>query len=75
MDSGLSFVPDEAVFYQFLPGLPSLSASQRDMLEAPFTLEELSEAVKQAANGLSPGLDGLPYEFYKAMLPFVGVSR
>jgi hypothetical protein len=73
MDSGLSFVPDEAVFYQFLPGLPSLSASQRDMLEAP--LEELSEAVMQAANGLSPGLDGLPYEFYKAMLPFVGVSR
>jgi hypothetical protein len=42
------------------------------MLEAPFTLEELSEAVKQAANGRSPGLDGLPYEFYKAMLPFVG---
>jgi hypothetical protein len=72
VDSGASFVPDEAVFARFLPGLPRLSDQQRDMLEAPFTYGELAEAVRQAANGRSPGLDGLPYELYKVVLPQVG---
>jgi hypothetical protein len=42
------------------------------MLEAPFTYGELAEAVRQAANGRSHGLDGLPYELYKVVLPQVG---
>jgi hypothetical protein len=34
-DSGVSFVPDEAVFNRFLPGLTCLSKAQRESLEAP----------------------------------------
>lgn len=34
---------------------------------------ELYDAVKQANKGCSPGIDGLPYEFYKALLSLVGL--
>jgi hypothetical protein len=43
------------------------------MLDAPFTFSKLFGAVKQAATGRSPWLDGLPYEFYKALLPLVSL--
>ncbi len=43
------------------------------MLDAPFTFSKLFGAVKQAAIGRSPGSVGLPYEFYKALLPLVSL--
>jgi hypothetical protein len=67
-DSGVSFVPDEALFDRFLPGLLHLSRAQRDSLEAPFTYSELAAAVQDAASGRPQGLDSLPYEFYKSTL-------
>jgi hypothetical protein len=39
VDSGVSFVPDEALFDRFLPGLLHLSRAQRDSLEAPLHLQ------------------------------------
>jgi hypothetical protein len=66
-------IPDEAVFHCFLPGLFSLSAHHLEMLEVPLMFTELYDAVKQADKGCSPGIDGLPYEFYKALLSLVGL--
>ncbi len=65
VDSSVSFTPDLEAMGLFLPGLPSLSDEQCSLLETPFILGELSDVVQQAASGRSPGLDGLPYEFYK----------
>ena len=36
------------------------------------TFEELENIVKMSPNGKSPGLDGLPYEFYKSMWDIIG---
>lgn len=45
--------------------LPALSAGGRMKLNAPITLEELTETVASMANSESPGTDGLPAEIYK----------
>ena len=34
-------------------------------LDAPLTVEELKNAVFQMTKGKSPGLDGIPVEFYQ----------
>ena len=43
-------------------------------MDQPITLAELQQAVAEAAHGKAPGLDGLPYEFYAAVLHLVGGS-
>ncbi|PPQ78110.1 hypothetical protein CVT24_006387 [Panaeolus cyanescens] len=42
-----------------------LDHDQKEMLERGIGAEEVIEALKQAANGSSPGADGITYEFYK----------
>jgi len=72
VDSGRSFVPREELFPEFLDGLPSLEDEEAAALEQPFTLGELAEAVEEAAPNRAPGLDGLPYEFYRRAIPVIG---
>ena len=48
-----------------LQDLPQLSPGQRKKLDADITVEELTVAVKQLSAGRSPGVDGLPAEFYQ----------
>ena len=72
VDSGVSFVPNEGLFSSFLDGLPTLSPEDAEMMEQPFSLHELAAALEGAASNKSPGLDGLPYEFYGKALPVVG---
>lgn len=48
-----------------LRDLPKLTDDQRQWLDADIQLDEISEAVKKLSNGRSPGIDGLPSEFYK----------
>ncbi len=45
MDSGSAVSTNRAVFGHFLDGLPCLSASQRNDLEAQFIFEKLKDAV------------------------------
>ncbi len=71
VDSGHPFVPDMQLFPQFLLGLPTLLPEDRDGLKAPFTLAELEDAVSSGVANKSPGLDGLSYELYKKVLPYV----
>jgi hypothetical protein len=72
VDSGSTFLPDEACVPEFLQGLPTLSPEDAARLERPFSLFELQAAVEAAAAAKSPGIDGLSYEFYKKTLPLVG---
>lgn len=48
-----------------LRDLPKLTDDQRQWLDANIQLDEISEAVKKLSNGRSPGIDGLPSEFFK----------
>ena len=43
----------------------TLTEEQRKICEGPLTEKELKTAVSQMVNSRSPGLDGLPCEFYK----------
>ncbi len=72
MDSGETIVPDEAAFPAFLQGMPTLSEEQKEGLERPFTIQELQEAVESEQVAKSPGLDGIPYEFYKKTFVQIG---
>jgi hypothetical protein len=42
-----------------------LNDIEKQETDRQITLEEVTNAVKELANGKSPGLDGLPIEFYK----------
>ena len=55
---------DCAVERSFLEGLPQLSPDDRDSLEGDLSAEEVWKALKGMKGGKSPGLDGLPKEFY-----------
>ena len=72
VDTGVPFVPDNKYLDEFLDGLGTLSDSDRDKLHVDISIEELSEVIKKSENNKSPGLDGLPYEFYKAVWSVIG---
>ena len=72
-DSGSPFQPDFQHFDQFTQDMPRLSRHEREAVELPLTEAELQLEVEGAARGRSPSLDGLPYEFYLAVLPVLKV--
>ena len=45
---------------------PPLPHRETDLLLAPFTVTELQSALNVAKKGKSPGIDGIPIEFYSA---------
>ncbi|CAM2114427.1 unnamed protein product [Caretta caretta] len=45
--------------------LPTVSAGNRDRLELPLSLAELSETLRRMPTNKSPGMDGLTVEFYR----------
>jgi len=72
VDSGHSFVPDFSSFPAFSSHLHQLTPQQSSTLTTPFQLLELAAVLDSAPAGKSPGLDGLPYEFYKRVFHLVG---
>ena len=71
-DTGKPFQPDNTYLDEFLQGLGKLSPQSQQEMESPIKEDELEDALKKAANNKSPGLDGLPYEFYKAVQDVIG---
>ena len=51
--------------------LPRLSDSQVEELDWTITEEEVRDAILSMKAGKSPGLDGLPVEYYKSILTFL----
>ena len=62
---------DNDVMQYFTSDLPTLSATQRDQLDSLPSLEELTLSLASLPTGKSPGLDGLPVEFYKSFWSFL----
>ena len=71
-DSSSPFEPDFQHLEEFVQDMPKLSVLEREAVEMPLTRPELLAEVEGAARGRSPGLDGLPYEFYVAVIPLIG---
>jgi len=59
VDSGQTFVPDEAQISYLLEGLPTLQSEDREALERPFKLGEVEATVEASSSSKSPGPDGL----------------
>lgn len=55
-----------------LEDLPVLTPELKLLLEADITFEEVTAAVMGLSTGRTPGLDGLPAEFYKAFWAELG---
>ncbi len=56
----------------FLKDLPKISESANAILSKDITLNELYDALQSTQNGKVPGIDGIPFEFYKAYWGIVG---
>ncbi|TWW78225.1 Transposon TX1 uncharacterized 149 kDa protein ORF 2 [Takifugu flavidus] len=56
----------------FLNGLPQVGEEHNRELDALLSAEELTAALHGLAGGKSPGIDGLPAEFYRAFWPVLG---
>ena len=71
VNAGSTFIQDTSHLDNFLDGLGRLSPESRDSLEEPVELEGLLEVIKDCEKNKSPGIDGLPYEFYQVTgLPY-----
>ena len=60
--------------HQFTNNLPKLTPDDNDLLEGPITYEKCQAAIKSFENNKSPGIDGLPKEFYLKNFPLFGKS-
>ena len=65
VNTGTPFKQDFSYLQEFLIPLSKLDNATRESLEEPFVMDELEEAIKDSKSTKSPGLDGIPYEWYK----------
>ena len=73
VDTGHAFVPDNSGLADFLSNLGKLSPASQNSLEKDLSSEEVEYIIKHdCENNKSPGLDGLPYEFYRATWDIIG---
>ena len=73
IDTGVGFTPDRSREGEFLSDrLGKVKPELFDSLLKEFTVEELKLALKSCARERSPGLDGLPYEFYQSVQNIIG---
>ncbi|KAI3351506.1 hypothetical protein L3Q82_020350 [Scortum barcoo] len=61
-------VEDPELDSTFLSDLPQAGDSSDSLLSADLTLDELHVALMNLAKGKAPGIDGIPVDFYKALL-------
>jgi hypothetical protein len=57
---------------KILANLPTLNDYQQEILDSAISYDELSTAVSKSNNNKSPGIDGLPSEFYKTFWTLIG---
>ena len=54
------------------PRAPALNAEEQIICEGKITTDECDQLIKELKLNKSPGLDGLPGEFYKTLWPYFG---
>ena len=52
--------------------IPKLNAEEQIICEGKITTDECDQVIKELKLNKSPGLDGLPGEFYKILWPYFG---
>lgn len=62
---GTSYTPEDLEVYLQSISFPEPTATKRQTLDDPLTIEELQEAVSSFSNCKAPGQDGIPIEIYK----------
>ena len=60
--------------HEFTNNLSKLTGEDNNILEGPITYEECQAAIKSFENNKSPGIDGLPKEFYQKFFHLFGKS-
>jgi exonuclease III len=72
-DTGQPFVPDYTELPDFLSNLTKLSQESQDSLIKNLTSDQVKFVIfKKCERNKSPGLDGLPYEFYQVTWEIIG---
>jgi exonuclease III len=73
VDTGKPFETDFVGLPSFLEDLSKLSTESGDKLVLPLTITEVEYVIKNHLDtGRSPGLDGLPYEFFRDTWSIIG---
>ena len=72
VDTGVPFSPSDEFIREFMEGLGVLPEEERHALEQPLSMEDLEKPLESCASHRSPGLDGLPYEFYQRTRIIIG---
>ena len=73
VDTGRSFETDFLGLPEFLEDIGKLDEENQEKLVKTLTFEEVADVIKYHIEaGRSPGLDGLPYEFYKSTWSVIG---
>ena len=65
---------DDSLVKYFLEDIPKLNEMDKNICEGLITYDECISAIKEMKDGKSPGIDGLPAEFYKIYFPLFGNS-
>ncbi len=63
---------DELNRDELLKDLPCISSEHKEALETEISFEELTAAVMSLSLGRSPGINGLPTEFYRTFWKIIG---
>ena len=71
-DTGVPFVPDWSGLNPFLEDLGRISDVEREEIIQDIEQDEVHEILDDCPNMKSPGIDGLTYEFYKAVWDIIG---
>lgn len=56
----------------FFNDLPKIDEESNNMLEQSLSQNELYTAMMSMENGKTPGIDGIPVDFYKILWPVIG---
>lgn len=68
-DPNFQFTQDKFDSFVESLRLPTISTEDRIGLNAPISVEEITEVVKQLPNHKAPGPDGFSYPYFKGFLP------
>ena len=71
-NTGVVFKQNEEYLREFLDPLIKLTDEQKEELEKEIKFDELEIIMKTLPKSKSPGLDGLPYEFYVKGFAIIG---
>ena len=75
VDTGVSFIPDFTYLPNFLQNLSKLSQSSKTNVVKSLTYDQVKFVIfKKCSKNKSPGLDGIPYEFYQASWEIIGMD-